>query len=61
MIKLEEPTDKKELISEEKKEFDKEINKMILHSLFPILTSIPLPWLIIGAISLLFGLLTCIL
>ena len=53
--------EKKEPTQEEMEKFNRELNKRILRTLFPTLTTVPLPWLILGGICLLFSLFTCIL
>ena len=51
-----EPNEKDEL-----EKFEKELNKRILQTLFPTLSGMPLPWIILAILVLLFNLFTCVL
>lgn len=51
-----EPNEKDEL-----EKFERELNKKILETMFPTLSSMPLPWIILAILVLLFNLFTCVL
>ena len=45
---------------EDLEKFEKELNKKILRAMFPTLSGMPLPWIILSIVVILFNLFTCI-
>lgn len=54
-------TNERDNEKEELEKFEKELNKKIVRMLFPTLSTMPLPWIILAILVLLFNLFTCVL
>lgn len=53
-------TNERDSEKEELEKINRELNRKILQMLFPTLSSMPLPWIFLSIVVILFSLFTCI-